>query len=414
MVKKISTNIRLYPIYCLFGWDLLFYYSISVLFLITVKGMTPSQLTLLEGLAALGIFAYQIPVRIIASRFSDKKNILIGLFSWIIGLFLIMISNSFIYIVIGRQFVSIGSCFKAPAEISILQEPLNKLHKPNWYTIVFGKGLSSHMFVNAIGGVLAGFLFSVHGYLPMTFTIICVIVAFVATWQFTEEKATKNKITIYESVQNYKKAIKHVRTSSRLKALLLYTLVYISIAGVTISYAGIYLEHTQINAVTFSFIFAILSLVQAIFSKLEYKIEKRLTKKTLMVFSLLHITTFIMIGVIGLLTKSVTVIVILLVVQYSLIIMDRIARSKYITNFTSSSIRQGVISVNTMVESFTKFVGLSIASILLTKYNISTSYIILGLIYLLLIVYVLEYMDARLGKKPEQYSGQERLYDQYK
>ena len=414
MIKKLSNNIRLYPVYCLFGWDLLFYYSIATLFLVTIKEISVSQIVLIDSIAALAVVVFQIPVRIIASRFTNPKNIQIGLFCWIISMLLIMISPNIMFIVVGRMFFSLGSCFKANSEVSILHEPLNKLRKPNWFTIVFGKGLSSYMYVNAVGAVFAGILFSINPYIPMAITIICLTIAFATALKFEETAKLKKKLTVFESIYELKKGIKHIGSSRRLKMLFLYTLSYFSIIGITTSYVGVYLNESNINPIVFSLIYTVLSLTQGICSKLEYKIENKFKKKTLTVFSITHVVTFILVGLVGIITRNIFIVVVLFVVQYGLAILDRVARNKYITNFTSSGIRESILSINSTIEYFSKFIGLLFASYLLKHFNINISYLILGVLYLIVMLIVTKTMRNKLGLMPEQYSINERLYDPYK
>ena len=48
-IQNRKVNARLYPIYKMISWDLLFYYSIIYLFLTQAKGFSASQVLLAEA-----------------------------------------------------------------------------------------------------------------------------------------------------------------------------------------------------------------------------------------------------------------------------------------------------------------------------------------------------------------------------
>ena len=50
LIKNKRRNARLYPIYKMFSWDLLFYYAISFVFLVEVKGFSAAQVMLTDAL----------------------------------------------------------------------------------------------------------------------------------------------------------------------------------------------------------------------------------------------------------------------------------------------------------------------------------------------------------------------------
>ena len=60
--EKREYNIKLFPIYKMFAWDLLFYYAISFLFLTEVKHFTAADVVLVDvSLYTLFKFLLQVP-----------------------------------------------------------------------------------------------------------------------------------------------------------------------------------------------------------------------------------------------------------------------------------------------------------------------------------------------------------------
>ena len=74
--KKI--NAKLYPIYKMISWDLLFYYSIIYLFLTQVKSFTSAQVLLGEAVFTASCFILQIPLGLLVDDFGKKNSLVIA------------------------------------------------------------------------------------------------------------------------------------------------------------------------------------------------------------------------------------------------------------------------------------------------------------------------------------------------
>lgn len=73
-------NAKLYPIYKMFSWDLLFFYSIEFLFCTIVKKVTASELLIINGLYLMSRFLCQIPAVIVTDFFGKRNSMIIGNF----------------------------------------------------------------------------------------------------------------------------------------------------------------------------------------------------------------------------------------------------------------------------------------------------------------------------------------------
>ena len=71
-------NAKLFPIYKMFSWDLLFFYSIEFLFYTIAKKLTASEILMINGALLFFKIFMQIPAIIIADRIGKKKSIVLG------------------------------------------------------------------------------------------------------------------------------------------------------------------------------------------------------------------------------------------------------------------------------------------------------------------------------------------------
>lgn len=71
-------NAKLYPIYKMFAWDLLFFYSIEFLFYTITKKLTASEVLILNGFYLLFRILMQIPAVTITDFLGKRKSIILG------------------------------------------------------------------------------------------------------------------------------------------------------------------------------------------------------------------------------------------------------------------------------------------------------------------------------------------------
>lgn len=71
-------NAKLYPIYKMFSWDLLFFYSIEFLFYTITKKVTTSEVLIINGFYLLFRIVMQIPAVAITDFIGKRKSIILG------------------------------------------------------------------------------------------------------------------------------------------------------------------------------------------------------------------------------------------------------------------------------------------------------------------------------------------------
>ena len=87
---------------------------------------------------------------------------------------------------------------------------------------------------------------------------------------------------------------------------------------------------------------------------------------------------------------------------------------RYFRNFTNKDIDTKIFAVkNLFVNLVSALMGI-IASFLLSKMSTAYCLIILGVVFTILYILMGKYMKTRVGLRPEEYSKQERKYDELK
>ena len=120
-------NIKLFPIYKLFSYDILFYYAISILFLTGAKGFSVSQAALLSSIYSFAAILSQIPAAIVADKIGLRNSMIVGnILIMVWGLFYLVVPT-FNIIIFGDIFCAFGFALKGTSESPFLYSSLKKI-----------------------------------------------------------------------------------------------------------------------------------------------------------------------------------------------------------------------------------------------------------------------------------------------
>ena len=145
----------------------------------------------------------------------------------------------------------------------------------------------------------------------------------------------------------------------------------------------------------------------------QEKISKRFRNQTLTIVSLTYAASFVLIGVVSILTTNYNALLItgIIVYLFQMFIRGayRIIVKNYVSNFTTSAIRSKLMSIYYLAENFGSAIMLFLISGLLDTIQIGLIYTLSGFVFSVALIVVLNYMQTRIGLKPEQYTKRDRL-----
>ena len=409
--KDKQINVNLYTRYKTFSWDVLFYYAIIFLFFTQTKGINAADVLLAESFYPIFKMVFLIPATILINSIGKRKSLIIGNSFICIAIFVYIIAFDFAFVVLGELLSAIGFIIKGICESNILYDSLEKDEKRgSIFAKIEGKGTSYYYYVDAISSVIAGFLFSINGYIPM---ILCLIMTIISVYLSTKFKDIdeKQKITKHQVVKECKdlwNSFKLFNKSPRLKNLIFFgALVSAIILSITMLRSSI-MQDIGIPAEYFGIIFAVLGLISGISAKNEYRFHKKFKNKTLASLAIPIVFSCMLLGLICNLNISYEVNVITVLVVF---LVQYIARGpfyplikRYLNNFTTARKNKKISSSFNLLENILRFLITFLASNLLRVTTTANTFIILGCILGVIIVLMLDNMRKKVGLKPEQYS----------
>ena len=417
-------NMKLFPIYKALSWDLLFYYTINFLFLTQIKNISASDVVLTDSFYALFVMILQIPINIIIAFLGKKKSIVIGNFLLVVHMIVIIFSRNIFDLILANFISAIGFGLKETVASALLKEsiPPSK-YKNQIFSKLNSKGSTWYYVLEMSSKIIAGYLFVINGYLPMVCSLIVLIIATVISMGFIEPnkkaKANFKKAMEVNEIEDVKSGFKFVLKSERLKALILSAAFICTLLNILGNYEVSLLEDIKLSAIVIGYAGAIKSLVSAIASKRENKFNNIFKNKSLTVLSLSLSISALIAGICGIATIKENLVGIIIILSVYMILgfvngMYYTIIDRYLMNFANKEIDTKINAVYNLIRNSVRTLFGFIASFILGITTSANALIIVGTIFTIIFIVINIYMKPRLGLKPEQYSKEERKYDEFK
>lgn len=418
---KQQYNIKLFSIYKMFSWDLLFFYAIQFLFFTQTKGISPSLVLLADSFYPIFKFVFQVPCLAIINKLKIKNSLILGNVLVTLGILSYIIGNGITSIIISNFMQAIGYNLKGTVETDLLYSSIPKNdERGKTFSKIDGKSSSYYYYFDAITSIISGFLFVINGYLPIILCLFMSIISIIISLKFNspdinneaicipKKEKTKNKIN------NFINSIKFIFGSKRLRSLLIFSSIFHGLISVSSTLRSSILVDIDIPEQYFGIIFAILQIISGIASKNSNWFNKKFKNETLMNFSITFTITFMIIGVIVLTIRNpivkFSIISIAFILQYIIKGPYYTLIKRYLSNFSTSVLRPKLYTANTFAESIGRTIVYLISSFLLSKTNTSYAFVLLGAISLITFVFIVSYMKPRVGLKPEEYDKKDIEY----
>ena len=262
-------NMKLYPTYKTLSWDYLFFYTINFLFLTQIKGISAADVILIDSFYYFFAIFCQIPATFIIEFLGKKNSIVIANILNCLYMVMIIFSRNLFNLVIAEILSALAFAIKDSAEPSLLNESIPPAtQKDRIFAKISSRGLSKYFVLNAISKVIAGILYEVNPYIPITLSLITLILVTGLSLLFIEPvEKEKKEYEPFMLIKDLRNSFKYVLKSERLKSLLLFSAIMMGLFSILTNYEVSMLEDLNISAKYLGIIFAALSIVSAFAAK---------------------------------------------------------------------------------------------------------------------------------------------------
>lgn len=423
IIKAKEKNVKLYPIYKMFSWDLLFYYSIIFLFLTQTKKLTSTQIVFGNAFYPIFKIAFQPFSPLVINRLGKRKSTILGNILISFSIIYIMITKGSLFnLIFTNLIMALGYILKGVCEASILDESiLDKEKRNSIFSKIDGKASAYWYTFESISAMFTGFLFVINSYIPMIICLIICIIGTIISFGFkeydinTETTINKRKITIKDKIALNKQEYRFILKSGRLRCLFLFSFVFFGLLYIRSTLTSSILIEIGIKDKYFGMITGILTMFAAITTFNQNIFHKLLHNKLLTFFSITYSLSLVILG--GVISIKTHRIIILIIAFLMMAIQNMIKgpyytlMKRYLNSFSNERISTKIYAINTLLEDIGSTMISFFVSFLLAYTTSANTALIIGISSLGIFIIVLHYMKDRIGLKKEEYKKQDISFE---
>lgn len=412
-VKQRKQNMKIYSLYRMLSTDHIFFYAIDFIFLTQIKNLSAADIVLSQSFFALSTTLLQIFVVIIIDKLGKRLSISLANLFLGIHVLLIMRCESVGMLFLAQFIDAIGFSIKDSADTSLLNNSIPETpEKGELFSKIEGKGTKNFYYLSAISAIIAGWLYNINPYIPLTFSFsTSIISAFIALGFSELKEENEEKETLLGYVKNLKEAFKFIFKSERLKALLLYSGIFNGIFYLMNTYIISLLEELGAVAIIIAGFTFLKSIASGVGSNKQLDFHNKFKNTSLSKILIIILICIFVIGGSSLIkldfVYSLVIITIAALVIFFVKGVHDVLTVRYLQNFTNEIILPKIYAVNSFSRNASRIIISFVGSYFLRITNTGNAILLVGIMFFLIVIALILYMKPRVGLNPEEYNEKE-------
>ncbi len=330
------------------------------------KGMSLTQLGLLETIFHITSFTMEVPTGAIADIFGRKISRILGRILSLFSVVLLLISNSFYWFAISFVFTALSYNLESGAGEALIYDSLKEIGEENMYMRISGNKEVFFQVASVISFSVGGYLATKSYSIAFGITIIIGALTIIQSFTFKEPSIgiehTERKNLFSTQI---KKSISVIKNKPKIGFLIIFAQVVMAFCTCIFFYLQNYLKGDGYSEATIGIIYAVSSLAAAMVAPHIYKIERRIKEQGILL--VVPVVTIVCIWGIAL-SKYHYVFFILLMITEGIIF---VAINDYINKMIPSENRATILSFASMVFSFFMITLFPFVGIIGDEYSLS-------------------------------------------
>ncbi|KPU26510.1 MFS transporter [Caloranaerobacter sp. TR13] len=339
------------------------------------KGMSLTQLGLLETIFHITSFTMEVPTGAVADIFGRKISRILGRTFSLISVILLLVSNSFILFAISFIFTALSYNLESGAGDALIYDSLKEIGEEESYMKLNGNKEVFFQLASIISFLVGGYLATKSYDIAFILTIIIGAITILQSFTFKEPsigKIKEKKDNIF--ISQLKGSITVIKNRPKIAFLIVFT-EFISTFGTCIFfYLQNYLKADGYNEAKIGFIYAISSVAVALVATQVHKIERKIKERGILLIT--PLLTAVSIWGIALSKYHYIFFILLMVTQGTLYV----AMGDYINKMIPSENRATILSFSSMVFSFFMITIFPLIGYIGDTYSLSTAFRYLGVL----------------------------------
>jgi MFS family permease len=357
------------------------------------KGMSLTQLGLLETIFHITSFAMEVPTGAVADIFGRKASRILGRFSSLLSVILLLVSNSFLWFAVSFVFTALSYNLESGAGDALIYDSLKEIGQEEKYMKISGNKELFYQTAGIISFFAGGYLATKSYNIAFVLTIVIGIITILQSFTFREPsigRVHSDNENIF--LKQLKESIRVIINNPKIGFLIIFVEIVMAFCTCIFFYLQNYLKGNGYNEASIGIIYAIASLSAAITAPQIHKIE-RIVKEQGMLLIVPFITVACIWGIS--LSKYHYIFFILLMITEGIIY---VSISDYINKMIPSENRATILSFTSMVFSFFMITLFPLVGVIGDRYSLDTAFKSLGVLGSVLVI-INSYMLLIKAKK---------------
>ncbi|GFZ31223.1 MFS transporter [Clostridium zeae] len=211
----------------------LFIWTVFLIYL-KQKGLSYTEIMMLNSISAVITFILEIPSGILADRFSRRKLLLYGEIFKVLSLIIVLCTNNFFVLIFNAIFSGVGDAVISGSDEALIYDSFLKDGKEEFYKEYISVVQMWAFRFSALATLVAGFLYGINYNLPIILSIILQLIAIIFVFQLKDtNNIIRSNNDIKDELNIQLKNIKFlINNKSIIKLFFVYIIMMIIISNI--------------------------------------------------------------------------------------------------------------------------------------------------------------------------------------
>lgn len=365
--QDLKRNVKIYPWYRAFAFDFLFLWTISILYLTEIKGLSYSQVILLDSVFMLSAFLLQIPITNMVKKLGRSNSTRIASVLSLGFVAIYIFGQNFWIFIIANMFYGISMAIRNITDVEILSLSLKKLRRKNDYSKYEGKGMFWYYIFEGITSIAAGYLYEfVSPYAPVVGTAVCAIILAILSFIIKDPLDETEELVEQQKIEAQKEREPSYKTLLKRPFVLwmaIFCFCFFGIGGVHQTMSKVYLQDINMPAYLFGYIFCAYKIIAGFASKFQFKYELKRGVKILIIFSIMMIIGFLASAIIYAVNAGAIISIILVLLLFATQHISRATTRITVKNYVNTCVSKHSLSRTLTIYSMAECLGYSLTTL---------------------------------------------------
>ncbi|HAS72949.1 MAG TPA: MFS transporter [Clostridiales bacterium UBA8960] len=345
------------------------------------KGMTLTQLGLLETIFHLTSFFMEVPTGAVADIYGRRVSRIIGRLFSVISVIILLFADSFIWFAGSFIITALSYNMESGAGDALIYDTMKEIGQEDQYMRISGNKEMIFQIGSIISFLLGGYLATKSYDMAFVITIVIGMITFLYAFLFVEPttgKKSSEKSNRTHFFDQLSESIKVLREQKRLGFLILFSQFIMSFVTTVFFYLQNYMKGDGYSEASIGVLYAVTALGGALLAPQVYKIENIIKERGILLFMPI-ITTLCLFGVA--LSKWHFMFFIPMALAEGLIF---IALGDYINKVIPSENRATILSMASMAFSFFMITIFPVVGFIGDQFGLKVSFFMMAIVGMLL------------------------------